>query len=98
MFRSCFPYPPNPPELLNAFEMWMQGVHVWASQQQLTVMLLFSQAHMGWLVGFGEWVSYHLVGEKSVLAKCSFLLWNCFLFLCFSLPVHQGFFLRLSKV
>lgn len=47
MFRSCFPYPRNPPELLKAFEPGMEGVHFWVSQEQLTVMLLPSQAFMG---------------------------------------------------
>lgn len=54
MLRSCFPYPRNPPELLKAFETWMQGVHIWVSQEQLTIMLLFSQADMGWF--HSSWV------------------------------------------
>lgn len=82
MFRSCFPYPRNPPELLKAFKTWTEGVHIWVIQEQLTIMLLFSQAFMG---------SFRcsLVREKRILAEFS-------VFCTFLIPFKL--FLRLSKV
>lgn len=91
LFRSCFSYPRNPPELLKAFDTWMEGVHIWVSQEQLTIMLLFSQAFMGsFRCSLVLWLGFiSSSGGKEKLQNVAFCC-GTVSFSC-TFPVHQVF-------